>query len=185
MTLLLIFPATPPEPVPSAQVLLLFKARVAPYVRGGHLVRGHSRRSPIKSVRANIRRGVESMHHALLNKTSVHRAMYRNELGWIDFVWGDEGKIKASGKTKGAMGIAHILEARQRKDGMSRSEVERMLLQLPEVIARGRVARNIVYPKDATDPIERQVTVQRSGKQAILVKHKGSNAWVLNGWEVK
>lgn len=28
-----------------------------------------------------------------------------------------EGRVKASGKTSGAMGLAHILEARQRKEG--------------------------------------------------------------------
>jgi hypothetical protein len=45
-----------------------------------------------------------AINQALLNQTTVHRAMFRNGLCWIDFAWGDIGTVKPSGKTKGAMG---------------------------------------------------------------------------------
>jgi hypothetical protein len=79
-------------------------------------------RSAMKDTEANIRRGLAAMNQALLNKATVHRAMFRNGLGWVDFEWGDVGTVKPSGKTKGAMGLAYIPEARQRMDGMMEQE---------------------------------------------------------------
>lgn len=65
--------------------------------------------------------------------------MYHNELGWIDFEWGDTGKIKASGKTKGAMGISHIIESRMRKDNLSYEQATKMLTKnVVETIAKGK-----------------------------------------------
>ncbi len=95
----------------------------------------------MKAVEANIARGKEAMNRALLDKTSVHRAMFRNGLGWVDFVWGSTGRITDSGRTRGAMGISHILEARQRKDGLSESETIKLLHNIVEVIARGEESR--------------------------------------------
>ena len=45
-------------------------------------------RSAMKSVDANIRRGEQALAKALNEKTTVHRAMFRNGPGWVDFVWG-------------------------------------------------------------------------------------------------
>ncbi|MGB2680311.1 MAG: LPD38 domain-containing protein [Candidatus Competibacter sp.] len=136
-------------------------------------------RSAMKSVEANIRRGLDALTKALLDKTSVHRAMYRQGLGWVDFVWGSEGRVTPSGKTKGAMGIAHILEARQRKDGMSRAEAEKLAYDLIEVIARGSEIRRYTFADTAN------VTLELGHHEAVLTKTQGSNAWVLSGWEVK
>ena len=41
---------------------------------------------------ANLARGLASLQKLLTTKATVHRAMYREGLGWIDFEWGDEGK---------------------------------------------------------------------------------------------
>lgn len=61
----------------------------------------------MKSVEANIVRGREAMTKAILDKNSVHRAMYRNDLdGWVDFEWGSVGKMLPNGKTKGGNGIS-------------------------------------------------------------------------------
>lgn len=138
-----------------------------------------SSRSPMKSVEANIRRGREALARALDGKTSVHRAMYRNGLGWVDFVWGDEGVVKPSGKTKGAMGLAHIVEARQRKDGMTDADAVQLLDRLVRAIASGREER-----RHSVGPSE-QMVVEHDGVQAILTKRAGSNAWLLSGWELK
>lgn len=58
-------------------------------------------RSAATDSAANIRGGTAAMNEALLDKTTVHRAMFRNGLGWVDFEWGDVKK-----------GIAHIIAQR-------------------------------------------------------------------------
>ena len=135
--------------------------------------------SATKSVEANIRRGRESLAKALAEKTSVHRAMFRNGLGWVDFVWGSEGKTKPSGKTSGAMGIAHIIEARMRKDGMAETQSIHLLENLVETIARGKEIRR-AERNDST-----RAVIAMGNNEAVLVKQTGSNAWMVSGWEVK
>jgi phage-Barnase-EndoU-ColicinE5/D-RelE like nuclease1 len=124
----------------------------------------------MKSIDANVRRGMQSLAKALDEKTSVHRAMFRNGLGWVDFVWGSEGQVKVSGKTKGAMGISHILEARQRKDGMSEAEVTHLLGRIVRTIAQGAEIRRVEVGN-----IER-VVVAHDGIEAVLTKRAGSNS---------
>ena len=136
-------------------------------------------RSAMKSVDANIKRGLESLAKALDERTTVHRAMFRNGLGWVDFVWGSEGAMKPSGKTKGAMGLSHIIEARARKDKMLDNDVVVMLTKMVNAIASGQEIRRNEY----TDAVT--VVVEKDGVEAILTKKKGSNAWVVNGWNVK
>ncbi len=134
-------------------------------------------RSPMKSVDANIKRGLESLAKALDDRTTVHRAMFRNGLGWVDFVWGSEGTLKASGKTKGAMGIAHIVEARQRKDGLSDREVLTLLEGIVDAIASGsEISRSEL--ESAT-----RVGVESGDTVVWLTKQKGSNAWVVTAYE--
>ena len=135
--------------------------------------------SPIKDADANIRRGRETLAKAITDKTSVHRAMFRNGLGWVDFVWGDEGRVTPSGKSRGAMGLAHIMEARQRKDGMSQQQVMGLLDRIVRAIAKGRELRRYSF-----GPTEKLV-LEQGGVEATLARSKGSNAWLLSGWEVK
>ncbi len=132
--------------------------------------------SAMKAVEANIARGKEAMNRALLDKTSVHRAMFRNGLGWVDFVWGSTGRITDSGRTRGAMGISHILEARQRKDGLSESETIKLLHNIVEVIARGEESRRFESGYGV------RVNVTDGNGVVSLVKLKGSNAFVVTGF---
>ncbi len=134
-------------------------------------------RSAMKSTEANIARGRESLAKALNEKTTAHRAMFRNGLGWVDFVWGAEGTVKPSGRTKGAMGLAHVLEARQRKDGYSRSEAVEFLNSIVDTIARGsEFDRKEVAQSTRVGLIHQETIVW-------LSRHKGSNAWVVTGYE--
>ena len=55
-------------------------------------------RSTMKSPDSSIQRGRRAMNRAILEKADQHRAMFRPDLGWVDFAWGDEKK-----------GIQHIL----------------------------------------------------------------------------
>lgn len=135
-------------------------------------------KSAMKSVQENIKRGKDAMNKAIVTKADVKRAMYRNDIGWVDFVWGDVGTIKANGKTKGAMGISHIIEARMRKDGMSYDEVVEMLTNgIVEAIAKGEVMREIAREKT------QRLTVLHDKTIIHLIKQAGSNAWLFSGYE--
>lgn len=126
-------------------------------------------RSPMKSVDANMSRGEQSMNEALINKADVKRAMYHNELGWIDFVWGDDYK-----------GIQHIIKQRMAKDGLSVNDVYKLLTKdLVDTIASGEVIRKQEIP------VSTKLVVAKGDYEAILVKNKGNNGWLLTGWKLK
>lgn len=135
--------------------------------------------SAMKSVQANIKRGMEAMNKTITSKADVKRAMYRNDIGWIDFVWGSTGILKANGKTKGAMGISHIIEARMRKDGMSYDEVVEMLVTTTvETIAKGSVFAR--FEQGGATKLQ----LVLDNHLVNLVKNKGSNAWVITAFEM-
>lgn len=126
-------------------------------------------RSAMKSVSANTRRGKAAMSKALTAKADVKRAMYRTDLGWVDFVWGDSKK-----------GLQHIIEGRIRKDGVSYEQVARMLVdEVTDVLASGSTARRQDYGK-AT-----RLAIQKNGVEAVLVQTKGTNGWLLTGYRMR
>lgn len=137
-------------------------------------------RSAMKSVDANIRRGKEAMTKALSDKTTVHRAMFRTGMGWVDFVWGDVGgDVKSNGQRPGEKGIAHIIEARQRKDGLTEKETIALLDRIVETIARGSEVKRREFDG------HQRVDLGYNGVLATLVKNPGSNAWLLTGFEIR
>jgi len=125
-------------------------------------------RSAMKDIDANIRRGEEALAKAIDEKTTVHRAMFRNGLGWVDFVWGDTKR-----------GIQHIYASRMHKDDMSEQDVTKLLGQVVRTIASGEEIRRSEFDGST------RVVVEKSDVEAILVKNAGSNTWLLNGWNVK
>lgn len=134
-------------------------------------------RSAMKSVDANIARGRKAMAKALAERNTVNRAMFRNGLGWVDFVWGSEGVIKPSGRTKGAMGLAHLLEARQRKDGLAMPEVAQLLDKVVQTIASGQEVDR------AQVGLSTRVGVEHESTIVWLTRREGSNAWIVTGYE--
>lgn len=101
-------------------------------------------------------------------------------VGWIDFVWGDIGIIKTNGKTKGAKGISHIIEARMRKDKMSYDEVVEMLTQnIVDTIAQGSTTAAYTSSNGVNN-----IKITHKGYFAALRKAKGSNAWVITAFEM-
>lgn len=136
-------------------------------------------RSAMKDTDANIRRGRAAMNRVLVEKADVRRAMYRNDIGWIDFVWGGTGRVLPNGKTKGAMGLAHVIESRMRKDGMGRDEVVGMLTNdIVEAIARGKVYKHVVNGNSE------RLQLRHNGYEANLIKNAGNNAWLITGYEL-
>ena len=135
--------------------------------------------SAMKSTEANLQRGRDAMNKALIEKADQKRAMYRSDTGWIDFVWGSEGVLKANGKTKGAMGLAHIIESRMRKDEMSYQDVAEMLtMQITDTIAKGGSSR--IYSNGKSE----SMFIEHNGYRATLVRNKGSNGWLMNAFEL-
>jgi hypothetical protein len=125
-------------------------------------------RSPMKSTDANANRGEASMNQALLNKADVSRAMYHNELGWVDFVWGDDFK-----------GIKHIIKRRMTSDGMTESEVYRLLTKdLVKTIASGEVIRSSETEKST------RLVIRGDDNEAVLVKSKSGNGWIVTGFKL-
>jgi hypothetical protein len=124
---------------------------------------------------SNIQRGLTSLEKVLLEKTTVHRAMYRDGLGWIDFVWGDEGMWppNSKGHRKGERGLSHAIEARQRKDSLNFQQVKELLRQMVIAIAEGIERRRHEFPPSM------RVIIGKNGVEVHLVKRTGGNAWAL------
>lgn len=127
---------------------------------------------------ANIQRGLAALERALTEKTTVHRAMYREGLGWVDFVWGDEGKVRPNGRTKGAMGLSHIIEARIRKDGLTKNGANNILMQMVHAIASGKEVKRIQVENVMS------IRIEYNGHSASLTQRKGSNAWAVTAFEI-
>lgn len=140
--------------------------------------------SPMKNIESNIKRGRERMTQAILDKADVKRGMWNSQFGWVDFVWGDDGTtkpLKSNGEPAGR-GIAHIFEARQRKDGQDYQQTSKMLVNdIVNTVAKGQVVSQtpsrlvLEYKENPTD----------LGHKAVLTKDKShnSNSWLLTGFE--
>jgi hypothetical protein len=134
----------------------------------------------IPTLKANLARGYASLTKVLQDKTTVHRAMYREGVGWIDFIWGDEGRWPPSnkGRRKGARGLSHTIEARQRKDNLTYREVIELLGRMVLAIAEGEESLRIPVGKSE------RIIVGRDGTEVHLLKRPGSNAWTLTVFDV-
>jgi hypothetical protein len=135
-------------------------------------------RSATKSVTANIDRGLRALAEAVTGKTTVHRAMFRSGMGWVDFVWGDEGKVKSSGRTVGGRGLSHIIEARMRKDGLTEAEALRVLAEMVRAVASGAETKRVESNSSTS------VKIEHDGYRVGLVKNPGSNAWIITAFEI-
>lgn len=122
----------------------------------------------------------DAMRRAILTRQDVRHAVYRADIGYVDFIWGTEGgPPSATGKRKGAMGISHILDARVRKDGLTPRQAERVAEQVARVVATGQMAQ----PVQVGGITKAQITDGRH--TAVLVKEPETDAWLLTGWENK
>ena len=135
-------------------------------------------RSATKSVAANIDRGLRALAQAITDRTTVHRAMFRNGMGWVDFVWGDQGVVKPSGKTVGGRGLSHIVEARMRKDGLTQAEAIGVLSEMVRAIAAGKETKRVESGGSIA------IKVEHDGYRVALVKNPGANAWVITAFEI-
>lgn len=142
-------------------------------------------RSPMKSPRADIKRGLNAMARLIADHKTQYRAMFRQGLGWVDFEYGSEGseRIKGNGSRKGAQGIIHIMEARYRKDGYNEKQIGDLLDDVVYAIAEGHETSRLNKSGGHLN-----VTIEnfRNGKttRVALTKTPSSDAWVVTGFHV-
>ncbi|MDH2927890.1 LPD38 domain-containing protein [Lonepinella koalarum] len=135
-------------------------------------------RSEIKSGQENIARGSQAMNMVIQQHSDVENAMFRQGVGWIDFIWGTVGRIRPNGKSKGAKGVSHIINKRMQADNMSREQVENFLTQeLPSVINNGDITEHRVEEQSEN------IRIEHNGNVVHLVKEQGKNAWLLTAFE--
>lgn len=143
-------------------------------------------RSPMKSPRADIKRGLNAVARLIADHKTQYRAMFRPGLGWVDFEYGSEGseRIKGNGNRKGAEGILHIMEARYRKDGYNEKQIGDLLNDVVYAIADGRETS-----RQNREGENLKVTVEnfRNGKttRVALAKTPSSDAWIVTGFHVE
>jgi phage gp29-like protein len=116
----------------------------------------------------NIQRGQKAVDRAIRQKKDVQKAMYRQGLGQIDFVWGRPGnpEMDSAGRTHAdGYGISHILA----KHG------ELSARELPVALAKGK----IVEHKES--PTKREI--HHGDFIVSVVKENSRKAWVLTGYE--
>ncbi|MCQ2316332.1 MAG: DNA cytosine methyltransferase [Bacteroidales bacterium] len=107
---------------------------------------------------------------------TVEKAMYRSDIGYIDFKWGTPGR---GNKFKGGYGLAHII-AKRDSEGANGTSVA---YKLVEVIAK---ATTVDYQNNGQvgSGLER-IRLFYGDYTAIISKSEGRNPWVLTGWENK
>lgn len=132
-----------------------------------------------QAIEGNIRRGNQAaeyilQEHAKGNDTTVHGAMHRPDIGYIDFLWGTPGK---DAKVKN--GLAHILAKHGAESGKG------ILAKIVETIAKGT---DIEEQKSLHGQGEKRIRIHYDGHTAVLSATKGTkggNSWLLTGWEDK
>lgn len=82
----------PPDPFPGGYVL------ESPRSRWHESFYRRQETAPDISVQENMRNGIDAMQRALGGKEDVEHAMYRKDIGWISFVWGEPGCAPPEGE---------------------------------------------------------------------------------------
>jgi|GEM_PF-2354096 len=119
---------------------------------------------------------VAAMRRVIADKKDVRRAIYRDDIGYVDFIWGSEGKPEQDRDIRpGAKGVAHLLEARMRKDKLTYKQA----CAVAENVARAAVSGALPKNWKRLDTVR----IVHSGYVAILAKNDSRNAWLLTGFE--
>ena len=147
-----------------------------------------SETTSVASPEKNIESGLSALSKVLQTHDDVVSAMTRPDVGDIDFLWGSEGKApNKSGKRKGAKGIAHIIEARMRKDGMSQEEAEAILPNLIEAIAKGSIVLRQKMDNQKTGKVSENIKIEHGSYRVALVSEDlgKNNHYMLTGFEIE
>lgn len=141
------------------------------------VVRRTSKPMSERAIAGNIQRGNEAVkhlirEHAAGRDTTVHGAMHRPDVGYIDFPWGTPGK---GAKFKKGYGLAHILAKHGPESGRG------ILSKIVETLAKGTDIELQRYPMKG---VQARIKIHYRDYTAILSDKNGKkNAWLLTGWE--
>lgn len=129
-----------------------------------------------RAIERNIQRGNQAVEyilreHANGNDATVHGAMHRADIGYVDFLWGAPGK---GAKFKKGYGLAHILAKHGAESG------EGILAKIVETIAKGT---DIEEQKALHGQGEKRIRIHYDGYTAVLSSARGKDSWLLTGWE--
>lgn len=117
--------------------------------------------------------GRAAMRQVLERGTDAPSAMFRRELGEIDFPWGEVGGVKPGDvRPTGGLGVSHLVAGRSAQgfDG------QQVAMTMPEVLARGRLGA----PYGPAGAQRRNVSLGPDA-EAVLSQGPG-NHWLLTGW---
>lgn len=127
------------------------------------------------SVEENIANGQKAIERIIETHEDIENAMYRDDTGNIDFVWGREG---TGAKFKHGYGLAHIIAKRNSENGNGIETAKKLV----EVIAKGtKVERQESQNGDG----EARLKIHYDGYTAVLSLSRDKNTWLLTGWEDK
>lgn len=152
----------------------------------------------------NIRRGMEAMKRIISRHVDEPRAMFRQNLGWITFPWGEPGDpppVFASEKEtlawwkglasrfelfSGGYGISHIIakrdwEGKWIKEFQGQKGVD-VALDMVRVIARGRIDKTGSKATLTMPGISAGLELKR---QASPGGEKGAEYWLITGFAHK
>ena len=132
---------------------------------------GNKKAADERGVEENIEHGMQAMSAVITKHNDVTNAMYRPDIGAIDFVWGTPGKGK---NFKHGYGIAHILAKHVPESG------ENLPDKIVETIAKGKITRVQVASKKG----QSRLALEYNGHTALLsMGSNRNNTWLLTGWE--
>ena len=115
------------------------------------------------SEKDNLRRGVKALRSVIRNKKDMRKAMFRKEVGQIDFLWGTPGNKSAG--FKGGWGISHALA----KHGV------RDVMKIPFALAMGKVMK---HPSGRAD---KKLVVYKNFELSLFRENK-RRSWVMTGF---
>jgi len=120
-----------------------------------------------------IEHGKSIIDQMIKDHTDKPGAMYRDDVGTIEFPWGKEGNPKK--KYSDGNGISHII-AKRNSEGLNGEEIARMM---PEVIVKGEIGD--VYGT----PQGQRVNIKYGDHEAVLSLYKKGKeeTWLLTGWK--
>lgn len=121
----------------------------------------------------NVKDGINAFNTAMDTQEAVNSAMYRPELGWIDFEYGTPGK--ADKKYKRGFGLSHLLARRGVVEGR---DIQKFSQDLIMTLALGEMEPVYGHPGDP------RVNIRLNGMTAsVSLRFAGAERrWLLTGF---
>lgn len=104
----------------------------------------------------------------------IKNAMYRSDIGYIDFKWGRPGK---GSRFKGGYGLSHVIAKRNAENNTGIKTAYKIV----EVIAKATSSDTQTNNQVTTG--HNRIRLYFDGYTAVLSKSPTENSWLLTGWE--